>query len=621
MNMIYLALDRDFQTMFIHPLLETAWDFSCDEGLPLPRNEKTEWLYSAREVESSAVTCYIGLGYPDRGIFETLTLERSDTAGGAMYWVSGLYSEAAARETARIKERTRLTHEAVRMLKAISDLIFLESSTQSAAGKSLEMLAVLFQARAAALSVRQGDEFRLNASYGLPEPYADRLPSIRMEPTAEFTQRLMEGNTIILDRSDYPFGPGFEALQPIAGIHSGIIAPIREDENLIGVLFLGFDEIREATLDCLDILENAANEFHFLIEKNRFYLNVLKSSEQMKKINHDIILALSNSVETRDTYTSGHSVRVSHYAVEISRAMGWDEEMADRIGGAALLHDIGKVGIPDAVLLKPNKLSHYEYEIMKLHPELSANIVSTIESFQELASWVRYHHENYDGSGYPYGLSRDSIPLAARIIAVADAFDAMTSDRPYRKALSFEEAQEIFRNDNGSQWDPEVVRFALQSIRGLYREAPVGYAAPEKLGQFRQRIFHMSLTSGLYLYEYILQEAEKAAEQAQLFSMGWISLRSAVSHLKAPEKRKALEILIELARENMHYPVHASRYDVAEILVFAPGMSRVKMEEWLSFLKTRFFERTDLLIRVKAGEYSKEGDSFHRWLENFLREE
>ena len=167
------------------------------------------------------------------------------------------------------------------------------------------------------------------------------------------------------------------------------------------------------------------------------------------------------ALDTRDTETQGHSVRVSDYTVVIARRMGVEDPELTEIRRGALLHDVGKIGISDAVLRKPGKLSPEEWIEMRKHPEIGYRILSGIKFLEKSLPIVIAHQERYDGSGYPRGLKGEEIPLGARIFAVVDTLDAMTSDRPYRRALSYETArQEIIRN-SGIQFDPSVVEVFL----------------------------------------------------------------------------------------------------------------------------------------------------------------
>ncbi len=179
----------------------------------------------------------------------------------------------------------------------------------------------------------------------------------------------------------------------------------------------------------------------------------------------EVIRTLRLVVDARDIYTRGHSDRVSHYALSIAREMDKDDGFCERVRVAGLFHDVGKVAIPDSVLLKPGRLNSAEYELIMLHSEKGMQILSAISAFTDIAEIVLEHHERYDGSGYPRGLTGPETREEARIIAVADAFDAMTSHRIYRDNLTFENAVDQLVKGKGGQFDPVAVDRFLNVLK------------------------------------------------------------------------------------------------------------------------------------------------------------
>lgn len=169
------------------------------------------------------------------------------------------------------------------------------------------------------------------------------------------------------------------------------------------------------------------------------------------------VQALTSAIDAKDRYTSGHSNRVAYYSVSLAKHLGLSKAERDTLYVAGLLHDIGKIGIDDHVLNKPGALTEEEFEQIKLHPELGFEILKGVRQLDSVLPIVLHHHEAWDGSGYPHGLAGHKIPQMARIMAVADSFDAMSSDRPYRKGISDEKLDSILRDGAGSQWDPEVI--------------------------------------------------------------------------------------------------------------------------------------------------------------------
>jgi diguanylate cyclase (GGDEF)-like protein/putative nucleotidyltransferase with HDIG domain len=179
------------------------------------------------------------------------------------------------------------------------------------------------------------------------------------------------------------------------------------------------------------------------------------------------IYALAATVDAKDPWAVDHSKNVTCYATEIAKAVNFSVEGVERIRVAASLHDIGKIGIPDYILHKKGLLTHDEREIMQAHPNLGVAIIQHVDVLRECMAAIQYHHENYNGTGYPSGLKGDNIPLDARILGVADAFDAMTSPRSYRRIFSYEEALAELRNCSGTQFDPNIVTAFLQLKGGL----------------------------------------------------------------------------------------------------------------------------------------------------------
>ncbi|MBZ9634466.1 HD-GYP domain-containing protein [Clostridium sp. FP1] len=183
-----------------------------------------------------------------------------------------------------------------------------------------------------------------------------------------------------------------------------------------------------------------------------------------KEIYHDIIESLVTALEAKDNYTSGHSERVASMSYELSKGFGIKGSELQNIHIAAHLHDIGKIGVPDKVLNKNGKLLPHEWEYIKMHPKIGFNILSKSKRLKYISKIVLYHHERWDGKGYPEGLSGITIPLGSRIIAVCDSIDAMTSERPYRKAMDFEECINEITINTGLMFDPVVVQYIVDNM-------------------------------------------------------------------------------------------------------------------------------------------------------------
>ena len=213
----------------------------------------------------------------------------------------------------------------------------------------------------------------------------------------------------------------------------------------------------------------ALNSFAEVLAKRHSQIGINFEEELVHKFNHEEIMnhthlmemvtSLAGAIDAKDPYTKGHSTSVSRYAEALARAVNLPENEVERIKIGALLHDVGKIGIPESVLKKPGKLTDEEWEIMKQHPTIGAEkVLAPNEALRDLIPIVKYHHERIDGRGYPEGLKGNEIPLEARIVSVADAYHALVSDRPYRKGMPIEKACAILREGAGVQWDSDLVR-------------------------------------------------------------------------------------------------------------------------------------------------------------------
>jgi len=231
-----------------------------------------------------------------------------------------------------------------------------------------------------------------------------------------------------------------------------------EDMNF-GCIVFGAGKEFSAPHEKITLLSSLASQTRIALTNSRLYTD-------MKENYIRTIKALAIAVDAKDRYTHGHSENVQQYAEEIALEMNVDEKLVGIIRDAALLHDIGKIGIPGNILNKPGPLTHEEFNgIMKDHSTLGANIVKDVPFLKDLHKLILHHHEHYDGGGYPHGLAGDEIPVGARIIHIADAFEAMTSTRPYRSSLGKEEAINRLLKDRGKQFDPEVVDAFMRVVK------------------------------------------------------------------------------------------------------------------------------------------------------------
>lgn len=239
--------------------------------------------------------------------------------------------------------------------------------------------------------------------------------------------------------------------------------------------------------------------------------NKTLQEEQLQEYK-EILLALVKMIEQRDSYTAGHSQRVAKYSKMLACEMGIDEEYCELLYQAGILHDIGKVAIPDVILLKPESLNNREYALIKEHVEVGTDILEDVPRFKKLAEIIKYHHEKYDGSGYPYGLKGEEIPKLSRIMIVADAFDAMTTSRIYRHKKSVEFALNELEKLTYIQFHPEVVECALRVFKNIQIEDSTPQTPKNKLEEERFVYFYKDSVTQLFNNKYfksILAENEE----------------------------------------------------------------------------------------------------------------
>ncbi len=232
-------------------------------------------------------------------------------------------------------------------------------------------------------------------------------------------------------------------------------------ESLLSLLdrCLDYSKIKSCEIITLKKLEKGKD---FDKEEKNLNLEYLKEKvfdlkTLLEKTTLEAIIAFANTIKAKDLYTAEHTERTVRIAINIAKELGLDDYQIEVVKYASMLHDLGKVGIPEAILKKPGKLTPEEFNEVKKHPIIGAEILRPLHSLLHLIPSILYHHERVDGGGYPYGLKDNQIPLEAKIVALADTFQALTSDRPYRKAYSIIEAQEIIEKENGSHFDPQIV--------------------------------------------------------------------------------------------------------------------------------------------------------------------
>jgi response regulator RpfG family c-di-GMP phosphodiesterase len=299
--------------------------------------------------------------------------------------------------------------------------------------------------------------FSINASRGLPG-------DIHFKKI-----KLGEGisGKVAMSRKGRIINPGdkeFANLLKRGHLKSAIVEPLTVGDKLVGVLNVNRvnnnDEFMQGDYE---LVQTIAAHIAQRIENTK----LIQEDRQKDK---EIIGIFNKAMETRDPYTSGHSEEVTRYSVAIAKKMGLDKEKVIKIEKAGILHDIGKIGVPDNILLKTQGLTDAEYQKIKEHPIKSMNLIIEYSKLKDIAIIALHHLERFVGNGYPKGLKGEEIPLESRILAVADSFDAMTSDRPYRDALPLSIAKEEIRKGSGTQFDPEVAGVFLKMVDKIYNK-------------------------------------------------------------------------------------------------------------------------------------------------------
>jgi HD-GYP domain-containing protein (c-di-GMP phosphodiesterase class II) len=285
----------------------------------------------------------------------------------------------------------------------------------------------------------------------------------KIEPvtTNEYYQRAINlGKALVLDWDDPAFNEVVHHDLFLDFAKSVCISPLLVGDEPVGLLVLG--EARRTTRESFD--PDKLKLVNAISDQAASALRRATLHEQLEESFVQTVLALAKAMDVRDTYTQDHSQRMAAIADVLCRKLDIDEEQIQAIHSAAALHDIGKIGVPDEILRKPGPLTSQEWDSMKRHPKIGADILAPVIKLVHVAPIIIAHHEKFDGSGYPYGLKGDQIPMGARILAVVDAYIAITDERVYRKARSHKEAISELVKYSGSQFDPTVVNAFLKLV-------------------------------------------------------------------------------------------------------------------------------------------------------------
>lgn len=265
--------------------------------------------------------------------------------------------------------------------------------------------------------------------------------------------------SLIVSDQKMPIMEGTEFFQRISDQYPDIVKILLTGHSNIDILI---DAINECHLFQYILKPFEPEQLCMIIESGikKFELSSskVKILQDLSELFYQTIKSIAFALDAKDEYTHGHSMRVTLYSLALAKALNLPDDLLEEIETAGLLHDIGKIAIPEKILLKPGKLTDEEFAVIKMHPELGEKLVQGIEKLKIISNWLKSHHERYDGGGYPEGLAGEQIPISSRIIAIADTYDAMTSSRSYRQALSHETAIEEIKRCSGTQFDPELAK-------------------------------------------------------------------------------------------------------------------------------------------------------------------
>jgi len=291
----------------------------------------------------------------------------------------------------------------------------------------------------------------------------------------------------------------------VTGYRAVIALPLRADKYTpaLGALSVYTLRLEGFEQEEIAMLEELAGDIGFAISSFKQKEMVAKLETERTENYEETIISFANMIDQRDTYTAGHTVRVASYCKLLAQELNFDKEDTSVLLKAATLHDIGKIATPDSVLLKPGKLSALDYDLIKLHASAGYDMLSNLTMYKGLAKIIRHHHERYDGQGYPDQLQGKGIPLLSRVITVADAFDAMTTNRIYKPRKAISEAIKELKRLSGSQFDPDIITAALKVFKNVENQESINQLPKNQMEQRRFSYFFSDKLTGVYNEDYL----------------------------------------------------------------------------------------------------------------------
>ena len=347
------------------------------------------------------------------------------------------------RVAVNISHRIKTIHTMNRIDKAVSSSI----SGKELLNKVTDLIQSQFNNSAVLVLEKEKEAYNVAASS--PEGL---LPENTKIPYSDFSHVFLNNDNTVLNIDNKSVSILNSKLRTDETKQQGISIPLKQSDHIVGLLVVTMPSMDDRNRESIILLADQVS----------VALLSMKESEEKELMYEGMLLALSRSIDAKSAWTAGHSDRVAAHSVSLAKKLRLGRETVKLVKIAALLHDIGKLGISEEILDKPGKLTDEEYELIKKHPEMGEKILSDIPNFEQIRYAVRHHHERWDGTGYPDGLKKDNIPVIARIITVADVWDAITADRPYRKGFNRDKVLDIMKSEKGKLFDPALVDLFLE---------------------------------------------------------------------------------------------------------------------------------------------------------------
>lgn len=408
----------------------------------------------------------------------------------------------------KMYQHEKYVKDLLSIVSTVNELLITAVSVQSVLQNSVEQLAKHPHYRYIWVGMINDEKLEIthqsNKNHRILEQNAYSLRAKVSNQQVSAALQAITHNRTIIERYKPLWQEQYQTQDDNAALHWFIAIPLQctDAKQAFGVFAIYSDRAEGFESEEVNVLERLAIDLALILHSHK-QKNILEKMESTRIANYEeTIFAFVNIIEQRDTYTAGHTIRVAEYCKKIALALNIDAKAIKKLEQAAILHDIGKVATPDAVLLKPGKLTAIEYELIKQHAYAGYDMLSKIDMYKDLAEIIRYHHVRYDGKGYPETDNPDAVPFLSHIMVVADAFDAMTSNRIYKPRLTVPEALVEIKRYSGSQFHPKVVDVAINVLENT-QIMSTSQAPSNELEQKRFSYFFCDSLTDLYNESYL----------------------------------------------------------------------------------------------------------------------